>query len=216
MALKVKGLVKAYDGTKIIDGFDIEFPERGVVCLLGRSGCGKTTLINCLAGLEKPDSGKIEGIEDKKLSFVFQEDRLLPWINARNNVLAVNDNEELCDDILQKMGLAEHSKKLPGELSGGMRQRVAIARAAAYGGDIIMLDEPFKGIDVKTKASVIELVKEFIKDRLCVFITHDLEEAKMLADRIVILDGPPIRVVREVGAGELEGEDLGEIIKRTF
>ena len=216
MALKVKGLVKAYDGTKIIDGFDIEFPEKGVVCLLGRSGCGKTTLINCLAGLEKPDSGKIEGIEGKKLSFVFQEDRLLPWINARNNVLAVNDNEELCDDILQKMGLAEHSKKLPGELSGGMRQRVTIARAAAYGGDIIMLDEPFKGIDVKTKASVIELVKEFIKDKLCVFITHDLEEAKMLADRIVILDGPPIRVVREVGAGELEGEDLGEIIKRTF
>ena len=216
MALKVKGLVKAYDGTKIIDGFDIEFPERGVVCLLGRSGCGKTTLLNCLAGLEKPDSGKIEGLEGKKLSFVFQEDRLLPWINARNNVLAVNDNEKLCDDILQKMGLAEHSKKLPGELSGGMRQRVAIARASAYGGDIIMLDEPFKGIDVKTKASVIELVKEFIRDRLCVFITHDLEEAKMLADRIVILDGPPIRVVREVGAGELEGEDLGEIIKRTF
>ena len=216
MALKVKGLVKAYDGTKIIDGFDIEFPERGVVCLLGRSGCGKTTLINCLAGLEKSDSGEIEGIEGKKLSFVFQEDRLLPWINARNNVIAVNGNEELCDGILRKMGLAEHSKKLPGELSGGMRQRVAIARAAAYGGDIVMLDEPFKGIDVKTKASVIELVKEFIKDRLCIFITHDLEEAKMLADRIVILDGPPIRVVREVGAGELEGEDLGEIIKRMF
>ena len=77
------------------------------------------------------------------------------------------------DDILDKMGLAEHAKKLPKELSGGMRQRVAIARAAAYGGDIIMLDEPFKGIDIKTKAAVFELVKGLIKDKLCIFITHD-------------------------------------------
>lgn len=216
MALKVKGLVKAYDGTKIIDGFDIEFPEKGVVCLLGKSGCGKTTLMNCIAGLEKYDGGTVEGIDRKKISFVFQEDRLLPWINARNNILAVNNDEKLCDDILDKMGLAEHAKKLPKELSGGMRQRVAIARAAAYGGDIIMLDEPFKGIDIKTKAAVFELVKGFIKDKLCIFITHDIEEAKALADIIVILDGPPLRAVRTVSAYSLDYDGLEEIINNAL
>ncbi|MBE6007896.1 MAG: ATP-binding cassette domain-containing protein [Lachnospiraceae bacterium] len=193
MAIEIKKLVKKYD-TNVLDDFSFSFPDKGVVCLLGKSGCGKTTLINCIAGLEKTDGGSIEGTQNSKISFVFQEDRLIPWISAKRNLLVVNDDETLCNDILDKMGLSEHSSKLPEELSGGMRQRVAIARAVAYGGDMIFLDEPFKGIDVKTKSAVIDAVKDLVKDKLCIFITHDLEEAMLLSDVIVILDGPPLKV----------------------
>ncbi len=209
MALTIKNLTKKFD-IPVLDGFSFDFPDKGVVCLLGKSGCGKTTLINCIAGLEKYDSGEICCM-DSKISFVFQEDRLIPWISAKRNILAVNDDEQVCSRVLDKMGLLEHADKLPDELSGGMRQRVSIARAIAYGGDIIFLDEPFKGIDIKTKAAVIEAVKELIEDKLCIFITHDLEEAKMLSDVIVILDGPPLKVIERV-EGEVSSEELNKII----
>jgi len=214
MAIEVKDLVKKYN-TEVLSHFSFTFPEKGVVCLLGRSGCGKTTLINCIAGLEKADSGAIKGIQGAKLSFVFQEDRLIPWVSAKRNLMLVNDNEKLCDDILSKMGLSEHSSKLPDELSGGMRQRTAIARAVAYGGDIILLDEPFKGIDVKTKAAVIDTVKELVKDKLCIFITHDLEEAIQLYDMIVILDGPPLRIKEVIDKDKIDVSKLISIMNET-
>ncbi len=214
MAIIVKDLVKEFN-TKVLENFSFSFPEKGVVCLLGRSGCGKTTLINCIAGLEKADGGSIEGKDDSKISFVFQEDRLIPWISAKRNLLVVNEDEGICDEILDKMGLSEHKDKLPDELSGGMRQRVAIARAVAYGGDIIFLDEPFKGIDVKTKAAVIESVKGLIEDKLCIFITHDLEEAMLLSDIIVILDGPPLKVKAVVEKEKTDMEYLLSVMNET-
>ena len=214
MAIEVKNLVKEFN-TKVLDNFSFSFPEKGVVCLLGKSGCGKTTLINCIAGLEKADRGSIEGKYDSKISFVFQEDRLIPWISAKRNLLVVNEDESICDDILEKMGLSEHKYKLPDELSGGMRQRVAIARAVAYGGDIIFLDEPFKGIDVKTKAAVIDSVKGLIEDKLCIFITHDLEEAMLLSDIIVILDGPPLKIKSVVEKEKTDMEYLLSVMNET-
>ncbi len=215
MALEVKNLVKKYN-TEILKDFSFSFPEKGVVCLLGKSGCGKTTLINCIAGLEKINGGIIYGTEGIKMSFVFQEDRLIPWISAKRNLLVVNDDEKVCSVILDKMGLLEHADKLPEELSGGMRQRVAIARAVAYGGDIIFLDEPFKGIDVKTKKAVIESVKELIEDKLCIFITHDLEEAELLSDIIVILDGPPLNIKGVMEKDNINADDLAKIINETI
>ena len=214
MAIIVKDLVKEFN-TKVLENFSFSFPEKGVVCLLGRSGCGKTTLINCIAGLEKADGGSIEGKDDSKISFVFQEDRLIPWISAKRNLLVVNEDESICDDILDKMGLSEHKTKLPDELSGDMRQRVAIARAVAYGGDIIFLDEPFKGIDVKTKAAVIDSVKGLIEDKLCIFITHDLEEAMLLSDIIVILDGPPLKIKSVVEKEKTDMEYLLSVMNET-
>ena len=214
MAIEVKNLVKEFN-TKVLDDFSFSFPEKGVVCLLGKSGCGKTTLINCIAGLEKADSGIIEGKSDSKISFVFQEDRLIPWISAKRNLLVVNEDEGVCDDILDKMGLFEHKSKLPDELSGGMRQRVAIARAVAYGGDIIFLNEPFKGIDVKTKSAVIDSVKDLIRDKLCIFITHDLEEAMLLSDIIVILDGPPLNVKAVVEKDKTDMAYLLSVMNET-
>lgn len=213
MSITVKNLTKKYN-TPVLNEFSFDFPEKGVVCLLGKSGCGKTTLINCIAGIEKFDSGEVNGVSEK-ISFVFQEDRLLPWISAKRNVLAVNDDERLCDEIFEKMGLSEHKDKLPEELSGGMRQRVSIARAISYGGEVIFLDEPFKGIDVKTKADVIEAVKELIEDKLCIFITHDITEAKLLSDIIVILDGPPLNVRQVVSAKDVTYEELNDIINKT-
>lgn len=213
MSISVKKLTKKYD-SPVLEDFSFDFPKKGVVCLLGKSGCGKTTLINCIAGIEKYDSGEVCGVCEK-ISFVFQEDRLLPWISAKRNVLAVNENESLCDEIFEKMGLSEHKDKLPEELSGGMRQRVSIARAISYGGDVIFLDEPFKGIDVKTKTAVIEAVKELVEGKLCIFITHDISEAKLLSDFIVILDGPPLNVRQTFSAKEVTYEELNDIINKT-
>ena len=214
MAIEINNLTKKYD-TTVLDNFTFTFPDKGVVCLLGKSGCGKTTLINCIAGLEKTDGGSIEGRGNSKISFVFQEDRLIPWISAKRNLFVVNNDEALCNDILDKMGLSEHKDKLPEELSGGMRQRVAIARAVAYGGDIIFLDEPFKGIDVKTKATVIDSVKELVKDKLCIFITHDLEEAMLLSDIIVILDGPPLKIINVVEKDKTDMAYLLSVMNET-
>lgn len=214
MAIEVKNISKKYN-TPVLENFSFTFPEKGVVCLLGKSGCGKTTLINCIAGLEKTDEGIIEGKNNMKISFVFQEDRLIPWISARRNLLAVNEDEKTCDKILSEMELSEHSLKLPGELSGGMRQRVAIARAITYGGDIIILDEPFKGIDVKTKITVIDSVKKLIEDKLCIFITHDLEEAVMLSDKVVILDGPPLNIKGVVDKEDITLALLNDMMNKT-
>lgn len=214
MALSVENITKEYDSA-ILKDFSFTFPDAGVVCLLGKSGCGKTTLINCISGILNQDRGEIKGMEGKKISFVFQEDRLLPWMSAKRNILAVNEDEAVCDDVLAKMGLSEHADKLPDELSGGMRQRVSIARAIAYGGDVFFLDEPFKGIDIKTKLAIMKDVREFIKGKLCIFITHDLEEAKMLSDTIIILDGPPLEIKKIVPAESVDAEELGRIINGT-
>ena len=198
MKLTIQDACKSYEGHPVLEQLCLELPEKGTVCLFGPSGCGKTTLFNCIAGLEKLDSGAILGMEGRRVAYMFQEDRLLPWINARENVEVVlrHSDEKQAQKWLEAVGLGEDGDKRPSELSGGMRQRVALARALAFGGDVILLDEPFRALDPKTRLCMETLVQEHSREALKLLVTHDREEAQFLADQILYLEGPPLRVVR--------------------
>lgn len=198
MKLTIQDACKSYEGHPVLEQLCLELPEKGTVCLFGPSGCGKTTLFNCIAGLEKLDSGAILGMEGRRVAYMFQEDRLLPWINARENVEVVlrHSDEKQAQKWLEAVGLGEDGDKRPSELSGGMRQRVALARALAFGGDVILLDEPFRALDPKTRLRMETLVQEHSREALKLLVTHDREEAQFLADQILYLEGPPLRVVR--------------------
>ncbi len=198
MKLTIQDACKSYEGHPVLEQLCLELPEKGTVCLFGPSGCGKTTLFNCIAGLEKLDSGAILGMEGRRVAYMFQEDRLLPWINARENVEVVlrHSDEKQAQKWLEAVGLGEDGDKCPSELSGGMRQRVALARALAFGGDVILLDEPFRALDPKTRLRMETLVQEHSREALKLLVTHDREEAQFLADQILYLEGPPLRIVR--------------------
>ena len=202
MAIQLKQLSKAYQGKQVLEQFSLSLPERGAVCFFGPSGCGKTTLLNCIAGIEKPDSGAVLGLEGKKISYIFQEDRLLPWLDANANVAAVlKGKSELARQEaaywLELVGMGREQQKYPDELSGGMRQRVSIARALAYGGDLYLLDEPFHALDEASKAALIRLIEEHTPHALKILITHDRGEAESMAETVYDLSGPPLRILEE-------------------
>ncbi|MDQ5983544.1 MAG: NitT/TauT family transport system ATP-binding protein [Eubacteriales bacterium SKADARSKE-1] len=201
MLLSFNKVSKNFGEIKVLDNFSINFPKKGTVCLFGKSGIGKTTILNLIAGLLKPDFGYIEGLDTKKISFAFQDERLLLWNTVIENVsVVVNkksniDKKEIAKGWLSKVGLLEFCDKKPDELSGGMKQRLVLARALAFDGDIILLDEPFKGLDDASKNTLIDLINEITKDKLVVVVTHSTYEALSLSDTIYVLKGTPIEVV---------------------
>ena len=210
MPILIDSITKSFGEETVFEDFFAELPDRGCVCYFGPSGSGKTTLFNILAGLVAPDSGTITFPAGAKVSFAFQEDRLLPWISAAENVeqvLTGDDAHAQALHWLERVGMAEAADKLPGELSGGMRQRVALARALAYGGDVLLLDEPFRGIDAQMKETVFSLLEIEKKERLIVLVTHYPEEALRLADTISVIAGPPVRVTDTVSIPEEERRD---------
>ncbi len=168
----------AYDGKTVLQNLTLALPKGGTVALTGPSGTGKTTLLKLLAGLITPVSGHIEGLGGKRVSMVFQEDRLLPWRTALENVALFCGDERLARETLVRLELSDALDKRPSELSGGMQRRVALARALCYGGDILLLDEPFKGLEVALKIRVAKQVKGAFP--LTVLATHDMAEAGLL------------------------------------
>jgi len=201
MSLEIRKLGKSYGKQTVFENFNIKFEDNVVNCILGASGCGKTTLLNIISGLEDYDYGEIIGTEGKNFSYIFQEPRLLDWYTVRENMefvmnpLGISDSKERIDRYLRITGLDRFSLYFPDQLSGGMKQRLSIARAFAYPGKIMLMDEPFKGLDVKLKK---ELTDEFItlwkEDRRTVlFVTHEPREALMTADNIHIIGGEPCR-----------------------
>jgi NitT/TauT family transport system ATP-binding protein len=194
---------------------DLRFEvERGeFLCILGPSGCGKSTALRLIGGLLAPSAGgvSIDGrpAEEnwRRLAYVFQAPRLVPWRDARDNVaLALElrdpsigkaERRERADKLLARVGLGADARKFPRMLSGGERQRVAIARALAVEPEIILMDEPFSALDVNTRQrlrqELIELWRETRKT--IVFVTHDIDEALVLADRILVFSGKPARVL---------------------
>ena len=154
-------------------------PDVGVVGVFGASGAGKTTLLRLLAGLLQPASGTIEGLAGKRISMVFQEDRLLPWLTAVENVALVRDGSEAdARALLAALTLSAEADQLPRALSGGMQRRVALARALNFGGDVLLLDEPFKGLDAALCAEAAAVVRG--RFPLTVIATHDRGEAAAL------------------------------------
>lgn len=170
--IKIEKLSKSFGSKKVLDDFSCEIPEPGLTVISGASGIGKTTLARLIAGLETADSGSITGTDDRKISVVFQEDRLFPHLTALENA-AIASDAQTAERILTAFGLGGDLDKKPSELSGGMCRRVAIARALAYGGDLLILDEPFKGLDEKLRADVFEAVMEFSKKSAVILISHD-------------------------------------------
>lgn len=193
MNIILRDISLSFDGKIILDSFSAELTGPSV-CLFGPSGCGKTTLLNVIAGLVQPDAGSMQGVPEK-VGYVFQEDRLLPWMSARENVQQVLRPERAgqADEWLQRMGFTKADcSKRPGELSGGMARRAAVARALAFGAELLLLDEPFQGLDDTRKYVLIDLLKEHTQDKSLILVTHDMDEAQALCETMIHVDGPPL------------------------
>lgn len=183
--IKIENISKSFGGKQVLKNISAEIPESGIFAVSGVSGSGKTTLLRILAGLEKPDGGTVSGLDGKKISVMFQNDRLLPWLTALENI-AVVCNRETAEKWLEKVELLPAADKKPNELSGGMCRRVALARALAFDGDVLLLDEPFKGLDSALRGRMIKSVEEFAQTRPVILITHDSDEAALAKNRLTI------------------------------
>ena len=189
---KVENLTVQYGGTAVLENFSAEFPDGGVTAVSGRSGCGETTLLAVLLGLLRPDGGTVSGF--RQPSAVFQEDRLLPFLSAEKNIaVTAGCTEAEAGEALLSVGFdAADRGKRAFELSGGMARRVAIVRAMLAPGDAVLLDEPFKGLDERTRAQVVRFVCENRRGRTMVVVTHDPRDAEALhAAHTVQMGGQP-------------------------
>ena len=188
MAIKITNLSKAYDDKVVLNGFNLTL-EKGITSIMGASGSGKTTLVNILAGFIKPDKGEMDIPPDTRFSFVFQEDRLLEWETSLANVLFVRkDPKEATPkaiELLTQADLESSIQKKARELSGGMKRRVAICRALIADYDVLILDEPFKGLDAGIKPKIMQMVKNNAKNKYVLVITHDPSEVEFLGGKVV-------------------------------
>lgn len=188
--LRLTDINKSFNSTQVLKNFSYIFPVVGVVALTGVSGVGKSTLLNIIAGLIKPDSGSVENTY-KKTAYGFQEHRLFDWLSAKENVeLVIEDKtakERLSSELISAVGLTDAEEKFPSELSGGMKQRVSIARTFAYGADLIILDEPFKELDEDSKFKIYELINNYRNSSLIILVTHDKNDVDALADETIEL-----------------------------
>ncbi len=230
--LIVKNVSKAFDQNKIIDNIDIELREGEIVSLLGTSGGGKTTLFNIIAGLSKPDSGNVylegEDITGKTgiVSYMLQKDMLLPYKTVIDNVslplvikgMKKKAAREKALPYLEQFGLKGYENKYPKALSGGMRQRAAFLRTYLFSGRVAILDEPFSALDMLTKGELhswyMDIMKKIKLSTL--FITHDIDEAIMLSDRIYILTGKPGTITKQLVIAEGKNKPEGFNLTKEF
>lgn len=195
-----------YDELNILDNFSLDIEEEGTTVLLGPSGCGKTTLLHLAASLLKPCAGKVSRASEN-LSYLFQKPRLLPWKTVAENIAFALDEsmdsdlkQKKCNALISHVGLEGFEDYRPSRLSGGMEQRTAIARAFASESPLLLMDEPFKGLDLKLKMPLIGMLNTLLLERrtAAVLVTHDVREAILMGDRIVFLDGPPLRLMDDM------------------
>lgn len=180
----------SYGETAVCRDLTWQLPDKGIICLWGPSGCGKTTLLRLLAGLEKPSAGQAVL---PTVSVCFQEDRLLPWRTALDNVaLPIGGDREQAAAVLTALGLGEHFQSLPSQLSGGQQRRVALARALAYPAQLLLLDEPFTGMDAASWGAVIPLIRQWAETRPVVLVTHVAQEAQALGAHVISLPSIPL------------------------
>ena len=198
MAIEAQNLTLRYGDKPVLDRFSLKIPKDGLTALNGPSGCGKTTLLRVLAGLEIPEAGTVNGVDPSRTAFLFQEDRLLPWRTVGQHITDVlprSRRGELAD-WLAFAELSGEENVYPAALSGGMARRLALARCAALGGDLLLLDEPFAGVDLDRAARILERLRA-----LGVPVVLASHQAPVLAacDRVIALEGPPLREARRSG-----------------
>ena len=187
MGISLKNVFFSYGDKPVLADFFCELPDAGIVCLSGPSGCGKTTLLRLLAGLETPTAGTIENVP-AQVSMMFQEDRLLPWATAKENVsLVLNtpDAGETAETWLDAVGLSDVHAALPDALSGGMQRRVALARALAAPSELLLLDEPFTGLDRALVETLAALIREIAREKPVIMVTHNAEEIDLLGAMVL-------------------------------
>jgi NitT/TauT family transport system ATP-binding protein len=226
MRLEIRDLYKKFDNVLLFSDFNISFHEGTITCILGPSGCGKTTLLNIIGDIIKPDSGHLSGFKGKTVSYIFQDPRLLPWKTVEENIgfvlgreMPAGQRKKITGELIRLMELEDFAGFYPARLSGGMRQRVSIARAFAYPSDIILMDEPLKGLDIKLKLNLIRIFSRMWQTdkRTVIFVTHDVDEALLLGSDILVLSRPPAQIVMNkqvdlpVEKRSLDSESLKEL-----
>ncbi|WP_195954104.1 ABC transporter ATP-binding protein [Clostridium saudiense] len=208
----IKNINFKYNDNEIYKNFNIEFKRGKINCIIGKSGCGKTTLLNYIS--------QKYCFENKKIAFVFQNDNLIPWENIYVNLKIIAkhyfDKEKIekeIDKILKDIGLIEFKNSYPNELSGGMRQRINFARALIGSPDIILMDEPFKSLDIKSKHEMINLVMELRKKSIVtiILVTHSIDEIIKLSDIVYLLGGRPVRILETA-----EGVKIKNIVENLY
>ena len=232
LKLQVKNLTKIYEGAGgkevlALDRVSLDVKESEFVMIVGPSGCGKTTLINIIGGLEEATEGEVL-IEGKPVTapgadrgMVFQGYSLFPWLTVQKNVefglkmkkVAKSERERIAKEYIQLVGLSGFENALPKQLSGGMKQRVAIARTLANSPEILLMDEPFGALDAQTRMVMQELLAKISREtkNTILFITHDIDEAILLADRIYVMSRRP-GTIREILEVQMSGERSHEML----
>jgi NitT/TauT family transport system ATP-binding protein len=200
MAFILSNINKKFGDLHVLKDLSMKVEEHQLVCILGPSGCGKTTLLNIISGVFPADQGEISGFEKKSISYLFQETRLLRWKTVEENIdfvlkdrLSKSQRTEIINHYIDMVGLRDFGNYYPDKLSGGMKQRVAIARAFAYPADILIMDEPFKGLDMQLKTALMQaFISLWLMDkRSTFFVTHDIDEALRLGEKIYVLTERP-------------------------
>ncbi|MFZ3468653.1 ABC transporter ATP-binding protein [Streptomyces sp. 4.24] len=201
-AVTVAGLTRAFDGRPVIDGLDLTLRAGEFTALLGRSGCGKSTLLRVLAGLDREIEGRV--LVPERRAVAFQAPRLMPWKRVWRNVLLGlpgRPERKVAERALAEVGLEHRTDAWPKTLSGGEAQRASLARALVREPDLLLLDEPFGALDALTRIKAQQLVAELWQRRGCavLLVTHDVDEALLLADRVLVMDEGRIAYDTEVG-----------------
>ncbi len=237
LSITVRGLRKAFGGNEVLRGVDLHIPAGQFVAIVGRSGCGKSTLLRLIAELDAPSGGHLafaDGADSHRgqLRVMFQEPRLLPWASVRGNVevgLVRERNKanaaSRADDTLREVGLSDKAGEWPSRLSGGQRQRVALARALVSRPRALLLDEPLGALDALTRITMQQLVERVWQEQgfTAILVTHDVQEAVALADRILVIEDGKIsrdidvtlarpRIRGSAAFGEIEGSILDQLM----
>lgn len=216
MKININNINKAFENNKIFENFNLELTDEKINCIVGQSGCGKSTFLKLVSGLIDVDSGEINGVNPRDISYIFQEDRLIEHLTIKQNLeLALKkyyDNKNLngkINELLELLDIKDIKDEYSNSLSGGMKQRVNIARAFGKPSKIILMDEPFKSLDYKLKYDIINEFISILKknNRMVILVTHDLDEAIYFDGNIFVFGNKPVVVKAEFKENLNENRD---------
>lgn len=212
MSIEIKGFTKKYGDKVVFENFYLTLREGEITVVLGDSGVGKTTLLNALAGLDE------EKITMAPCSYIFQEPRLLKGVTVKKNVFLACHDDTATEKALADVELTDSKDSYPDELSGGMAQRVSMARAFVARRDLILMDEPFSSLDIRLKYRLYDIFRKLWQENkpAVVLVTHDLDEALELADRIIVLKGNPAAIALDESVKTANKDDLRNKIRDTI